>query len=429
MSTVRTAAGQRARPRDWHPLADGDPVPGDPGAILEEVEHLKHVAAMLRTEASDLRTITGGRGLKGRYADALRDGARELEVRLRETAERYERVQGELTHWADELEGFQTEAGRILLIARDAAPEDTTAQRTSLAKITAQRDHRAAHYASRLRHEIDDTIKDSWWDRCKDAIDSCQGVISFVVDVMSWVATGIAIAAITMTPAGWVAGLAVWLTFGVLAGHLLLASAGDGSWADITMDLFGLLTMRVGAAALTSLRNVRDATKLAAELAAQERAAEASARATRALRDRASAVVNRRGATRAERAMARHNRNIARAATRRAANAAFAAEAAVPLPEASRWEAAVVGGERETANLHKDVLRLRAAYPDSPEVQRASVGAEGHKRVFQGTWIAATALDAADKGAGSSDLFPWKTSYGRYGDAKNRYVREVGSQW
>jgi hypothetical protein len=88
-----------------------------------------------------------------------------------------------------------------------------------------------------------------------------------------------------------------------------------------------------------------------------------------------------------------------------------------------------VGGEKETANLYKDVKRLRAAYPDSPAVQRASWGAEGHKVVFQGTWIAATAVDGVDKGAGSTDLFPWKTLWGPYGSAKSRYTREVGSKW
>ncbi|MFC4033639.1 hypothetical protein ACFO3J_19435 [Streptomyces polygonati] len=396
---------------------------------------MRQVAALLRAEAADLRAIAEGRGVQGRYADALRDGARELDVRLRETAERYERVQGGLTHWAGELDGFQAEAGRILHAARaeeagNAGDVDSlAAHRRALARVTAQRDARAAHFADRIRDQIDDEIKDSWWDRCKDAIDEYQSVISFVVDVMGWVATGIAIAAITMTPAGWVAGLAVWLTFGVLAGHLLLASSADGSWADVAMDLFGLLTMKVGTVALTNLRGVRDATKLAAELAAEERAAETSARETRSLRDRTSAVVNRRASTRAERGRARHLRNIARAASVRAGHAASAAEAAVPLPEASRWEAAVVGGDRETANLHKDVQRLRAAYPESPEVQRASLGAEGHKGVFQGTWIVATAVDGVDKGAGTSDLFPWKTSYGPYGHFKNRYVREVGSRW
>src|SRR6478609_5839136 len=49
-------------------FADTDPVPGDPDAILDEVAHLKVVAAMLRREAGDLRVIAQGDGLEGRYA-------------------------------------------------------------------------------------------------------------------------------------------------------------------------------------------------------------------------------------------------------------------------------------------------------------------------------------------------------------------------
>jgi len=224
LSGPRTVAGRR-RPRDWHPLAAADPVPGDPDAILDEVAHMRQVAAMLRAEAKDLRLIAQGQGLEGRYADALRDGARELEVHLRETAGRYERVYGELTGWAHELADLQTEADRVVRAAQaevassfedtdsaggaEGAGEDPVAlYRASLAKLTAQRDERAAYYAARLRGDIDDTIKDSWWERCKDAVDDYQSAISLAVDVMSWVATGIAIAAITMTPAGWVAGLA-----------------------------------------------------------------------------------------------------------------------------------------------------------------------------------------------------------------------------
>jgi hypothetical protein len=431
---------RRARPRDWHPLADADPVPGDPDAILDEVGHMRQVASMLRQEAKDLRVIGRGDGLKGRYADALRHGADGLEVHLRETAERYERVLGHLTGWAYALEGLQAEADRILRNAQVVAELDRPGRthsdddpldghRTSLARVVAQRDERAAHFASLIRHEIDDKIKDSPWEWFKDAVDDWSGEISLVVDAMSWAASIIALAALATTPPGWVAGLAIWLSVGVLAGHLMLASAGDGSWADIAMDTFGLLTMQVGTLALNELRAVRNATKAAAQLAAEEQAATNSARATQAIRDRASAVVNRRGATRAERAKARHDRNIARAANRRAGSQAAAEEAATPMPEASRWEAASVGGDVEEANHFKDVKRLRSAYPRSPEVQRASNGAERLHRTFKGAWIASSAVDVTDKVAGSSDLVPWKPDYGPYGDAKDRFKREVGSSW
>jgi hypothetical protein len=443
-----TAVG---RPRDWSPLAAADPVPGDPDAILAEVAHLTLVAAMLRRESGDLRAVGAGDGLTGRYADALRDGARELEVHLRQTAGRYERVHGHLTAWAHELAGFQDEADRVLGAARAVAAEtsrtggdvgDPTAggtdaggtdplavHRAALARIEARRDERAGHYARLIGHGIDDVIKDSWWERLKDTADDWQGVISLAVDVMSWTATVVAVAALLTTPAGWVAGLAVWLSAGVLAGHLALAAAGDGSWADVAMDVFGLLTMHVGNAALAELRAVREATRLAARDAAGETAAANSARAGRAVRDRASAVLNRRGATRAERARARHARNIAHAVTRRAAAAAEAAEAAAPIPQASRWEAALMGGEKEFMNMHKDVQRMRAAYPRNTAVLRASEGADRHKRTFQLAWGGATAVDFGDKMFGDSDLFPMKPASSAYGAEKARFTRQVGSEW
>ncbi|MEE4545433.1 hypothetical protein V2S66_26125 [Streptomyces sp. V4-01] len=427
------------RPRDWHPLAAADPVPGDPDAILDEVAHLKHVATLLRREAGDLRVIAQGDGLVGRYAEALRDGARDLEGHLGETAGRYERVHGHLTCWAHELAGLQADAARILRAAREDAGADPgsgsgaddplAAHRASLAKVEALRDERAGHYGHLLGHQIDDKIKDSRWQRLKNAVHDWQGVISLAVDVMSWTATVIAVAALLTTPAGWVAGLALWLSFGVLAGHLLLAAAGDGSWADIAMDAFGLLTMHVGNAALTELRAVRDATKRAAQAAADEAAAANSARATQAVRDRASAVVNRRGATRAERAKARHDRNIARASNRRAGRDAADAEASTPMPEATRWEAVRMGGEKESMNVHKDIQRMRAAYPRNAAVALASEGADARKRVFEATWMAATTVDGFDKGAGSSDIYPSKWQYGPYGRLKDRYTREIGSAW
>ncbi|MEW2520134.1 hypothetical protein [Actinacidiphila alni] len=435
------------RPRDWHPLADADPTPGDPEAIRAEVAHMKRLAAMLRSEAADLALIGAADGLKGGYAVKLRDESRELEVHLRETAGRYERVHGHLSGWAAELDDIQSEADRILRGARadasvsasgsasgDTAPDGADADplarhRRSLDKVETHRDLRAAHYAARIRHEINDKIKDSWWERRKNEIDGVKGAISLVVDVMSWVATVIAIVAIFTTPAGWIAGLAVWLAVGVLAGHLLLTSAGDGSWLDIGMDVFGLLTMGVGSAALKGLKGVRDATKLAAQAAADERAAASATRASRSVLDRSSATVNRRGATKAARARARHDRNIARAAAKRAGRDAATEEAAAPMAVASQREAVFVGGDKETANLYKDVVRMRRAYPRDAGVQNSSRGAEGYKRAFQGTWIAATAVDLTDKGAGSSDLFPFKPGSERYGGVKDRFTHEVGTQW
>lgn len=88
-----------------------------------------------------------------------------------------------------------------------------------------------------------------------------------------------------------------------------------------------------------------------------------------------------------------------------------------------------MGGEKESMNMHKDIQRMRAAYPRNAAVERASQGADRHKRTFEATWMSATALDGWDKGAGSSDVYRGKWQYGPYGRLKGRYTREVGSAW
>lgn len=79
--------------------------------------------------------------------------------------------------------------------------------------------------------------------------------------------------------------------------------------------------------------------------------------------------------------------------------------------------------------MHKDIARMRSAYPRNPAVQRAGRGAEAYKRGFQATWGAGSVVDVWDKCAGSSDIYPSKWQYGEYGAFKGRYTREVGTSW
>lgn len=55
-----------ARPADWAPLAEADPVPGDPEGLRREVTHMKKVAEKLRTQAATMQAIADCDGLKGK---------------------------------------------------------------------------------------------------------------------------------------------------------------------------------------------------------------------------------------------------------------------------------------------------------------------------------------------------------------------------
>ncbi len=96
-----------ARPADWAPLAEADPVPGDPEGLRREVTHMKKVAEKLRTQAATMQASADCDGLKGKYADDLGDKARGLGRRLDLAEDRYRKVKGHLGGWADDMETAQ----------------------------------------------------------------------------------------------------------------------------------------------------------------------------------------------------------------------------------------------------------------------------------------------------------------------------------
>ena len=105
------------RPCDWVPLAEADPLPGDPDAIAAEAARLVRLGQDMRVQSARLRQIGADSTLIGAYADELRSAAGTLAGDLDESAERYERVGSALSGWAPEL----AEAQRVTLQARTKA--------------------------------------------------------------------------------------------------------------------------------------------------------------------------------------------------------------------------------------------------------------------------------------------------------------------
>ncbi|MFI6662915.1 putative T7SS-secreted protein [Streptomyces sp. NPDC050523] len=110
-----------ARPVDWSPLSDEDPVPGDVEDIRRKSKRLGKLATTISEQVERLQAI--GRdtdALKGKYAGTLRDKADELSGRLGKTHHRYSHVSGYLGHWADDLEECQKQADAALEDAKEA---------------------------------------------------------------------------------------------------------------------------------------------------------------------------------------------------------------------------------------------------------------------------------------------------------------------
>ncbi|MFJ7331718.1 putative T7SS-secreted protein [Streptomyces sp. NPDC101116] len=423
-------------------------MPGDPEEIRAEVKHMVNMAKSLRAQAQDLTKIRDDNELKGKYAGKLREESGELEKHLREVASRYERVHGSLSKWASDLEDCQTEADKILADAKREQEENEAAKkksesnnddpdktsgedplkeyRTRLKKVEGHRDQRAGYYAKEIGTEIKDIIKDSWW----------EGVVDYVkiaIDVLSWTATIIGLVALFITPVGWVAMVATVATALVMGGHLLLAVTGDGSWMDVATDAFSLVTMGMGAKALKGLKAVQKvmrkaSAKEAGKAARAAKGAEnnnkinnAIRNADRQARKRTTSKRKRRGAERALQA-AQKQKNAAR-------NEARAAERSREMPNSDRRELAASGGDKEFARAYKDIQHMRASHPNSPEVLKAGQNAEVYRDRFRTAFGAGLTADLADKGLGTSDIWPDKPYVEGYNETKEQFVMERGSGW
>ncbi|MGV9455692.1 putative T7SS-secreted protein [Streptomyces sp. NPDC003635] len=431
-----TGKGRR-RPVDWHPLAEKDPIPGNPEDIRDEVGRMEDLASTLRDQARILRRAADGDALKGKYADKIREKSDELDRRFRETAGRYERVVGDLGSWANELEGFQERADGILRAAKQADEEHAADQkkeaqaerdgkegdekasedsdptshlasyRKQLNQVISDRDSRAEHFAVNIGEDISDIIRDSSWENFKDWVHEHAETIKGVVEALSWAATFIGVIALLFTPVGWVATLvtvgALSLTALVGIGHTMLALSGDGSWADVAMDVFALATLRFGSIAMKGVKAAVASLKTVSRAERFQRYAN-----LRKLLDR---NIMRYGTDSARGAKAARAKNALRQIGSRETR-----------PGTTRLDR-LLSGEGEIASASKFAKAMRAEFGGNPDVARAVDTLEKAALKFKLNYGAATLVDVGDK-------FGEKGPYGdQYGDAKDVLTREVGSRW
>ncbi|MFI5857955.1 putative T7SS-secreted protein [Streptomyces parvulus] len=429
-----TGKGRR-RPADWHPLAEKDPVPGDPEDIRDEVTRMKNLASTLRDQASILRKAADGDALKGQYAEKIREKSGDLEKRFRETAGRYERVVGDLGNWADDLEGFQERADGVLRAAKKADEEhaaavkkkeaeakkdgdkntqaeaDPTSHLASyhkqLNEVVSDRDSRAKHYAENIGRDISDIIKDSGWENFKDWVHEHADTIKAVVEVLSWVATIIGVIALLFTPVGWVATLITVATISLTAlvgvGHTMLALSGDGSWADVAMDVFALATLGFGSVAMKGVKAATAALKTASRAGRFQRYAN--------LRKLLDKNVMRYGTDSARGAKAVRAKDALRRIGSRETR-----------PGSNRLER-LLGGDEEIVSATKFAKAMRTEFSGNPDVVKAADAVGKAALKFRLNYGAATLVDVGDKLGEKGPLGE------QYGDAKDVLTREVGSRW
>jgi hypothetical protein len=450
-----------SRPVDWTPLADSDPVPGDPAEISRLARRYADTAEEVTRQAANLRRLATAEGWDSDAGRVFAGEAGELAEDLEKTRHRYAEVAGALRDWGPHLDDVQARADRALADAKAAqaemdanravpadpppppdapppTPEEIAAEkrrsdaydgasgrleaaRRALAEAVGDRDEWEKSAASRIRDAIDDDgLKDSWWDKVKGWVSDNAGWIKAVTDILSWVATGLAILALFIPGLNLIAILAIAVTVATLAGHTLLAATGNGSWGDVIIDAIGLATLGAGKIAMRGVKGAQQAVRVAGSRAAGRAAASSARAGTRAQR---VALANRvgRGGPRA-RAAARQQLDALKAQTNRAARDAsrrarqdFMDET---LPRTTVRERALAGGEDRLARNALDVRRVAQQFPTDRAVTEAAHNAGRPittARAFYGT---AATVDIADKSQLTQPVKDLPV-----------FQREIGSTW
>lgn len=268
------------RPTDWTPLGYGsDPVPGDPAQISQEAAHLSTVARQISDQVAALRKIAGGGVEVGKHADKIRSSSSDLADQLDKVVGRYQKVSAALTQWVPDLEQAQAQSITALNEAEapykklntavilpsgshltaqqkqditnyhnsmNAAQQQLDGAKALLAKAVTFRDDRASHYAGVINSATNDGVKDSWWDSFKSWVSHYAWLIRDICTVLEIAATVLAVLALIFSGVGWIVLLGIGLTALALVGRSMLAATGNGSWFDVGVDAFALLTFGVG---------------------------------------------------------------------------------------------------------------------------------------------------------------------------------------
>lgn len=288
------------RPVDWQPLADTDPVPGDPARIADLERRLRDTADTIARQASTLRGLCTDEYWDSDGGKQFRKAATDLAGKLDQVQGRYDATAGALRTYGPALDDAQTQSltarrqaqdaedthqRQIAAAAQTAAaagpptaigpasvavgptavvaanPNDDSyldTARATLTEAVRNRDDAARAAAHTIGQALHDGLNDGWRDKAKNLIHEHAAILNKIAGVAGWIATacGTASLIIGCIPVVGTAIAGVLDTAATLASavslicNLTLALAGDGSWLSVGLDAVGLLTFGIGRASL-----------------------------------------------------------------------------------------------------------------------------------------------------------------------------------
>ncbi|MFJ5288436.1 hypothetical protein [Streptomyces sp. NPDC088348] len=459
------ATGTKNRPTDWHPLGEADPTPGDVDGVTAGQKNMQSTAAEIRLQIKKLKTISDDTTLKGKYVDELQSGADKFRGKLEKSAGRYERVSAQLGEWATELDFAQTSTAKALSSAKSAQadikrllgsadPDSESAKKAEeeldhhkkeelhhargvLATAKSDYQHSVESYeakskdiAKKIRDIIDDALEDGFWSWVSNIIEQHIDAIKITLEVIGYIATIAAIAALAITvlaaciamPGLLLALAPMLLTFGTVASvvslgmHSLMAATGNGGWGDVGFDILGLLTFKAGGAVARGVEQGAAATQRASTQAARRATADAMANSPK--RDALQLAVRQ--------AKGKKARDAALANLEKHKKSLKVRGAAQQLPKPTLAEIAKAGGDPNLAAQVKYAGREAAKHGRDAATQSAAhqTARAGAKNL--GLFVGGTALDLGDKATGSSDIYSKKWNIEPYSEAKDWNLYNTG---
>lgn len=414
-----------AYPGDWSLLqhTSEDPWPGEPSHVSSAQRYYQGLADDIRDQVSSLRRLAEDfRELKGEFAPALRESSNNLADFLERAEGRFDTVASELAVWEPELTHGQQRSRAMLREAEGYAatrvanqvpstpvdPTDAVAVAADHARARRSTDaaqnlsdvanrfkalqdavDQVAHdCASRIKSASHDSLKNHRFDGIRTWLHDHAALLKIIADVLTFIATAIVIAIVVFGTGG--LALALLATAVALMIHTVLAAQGDGSWVDVAIDAFALLTLGTGKLLTTGVKGL---------LAAREGAAayQATTSAARVALQESS------GLTKVVVFLTRSNPLTRTMSGVRAGLTAFR----------TTWSAAYEGGllarlvfgDKEAAGLAKAVAGAMDRLGQGTLLNTAAGMIQG----VRATFLAGVAVDFTFKGLNDSDLalFHW----------------------
>ncbi|GAA1929619.1 hypothetical protein GCM10009837_64100 [Streptomyces durmitorensis] len=294
------------RPRDWHPVADNDPVPGDADRVANLGKKLRKTADELERQIKNIKAVSDVEAWDSKAGKEFREKAQGNVKKLEAAFKRYDtaadafgsevtevggrfddKLHAKPKNYASDLNRAQEMADLALKEAQDADERKSTNQKSldalsdkggkgkddkdakddkkklEEARDTAGDEIEAARQkieqakkvrddaAKRARDSIedviaDDSLKDGFWESLVDDIKSVTELISTVCGILSLVVGWIPV--IGQALAGVLGAIAMIATLITTICTIIQVFQGNADWMDVGLAAVGFLLMGVGKA-------------------------------------------------------------------------------------------------------------------------------------------------------------------------------------